>query len=105
MPPGSGETDDDHMRFLAAFANNSWTGLGTIPGNSSIGPALAMVGDKLYAAWKGEHDDERLFYAAFDEGKNWDCQATIPFETAAWAQPATMGVVGSTQLGRGEVSS
>jgi hypothetical protein len=84
-----GETDDDRM-FLAAFANNSWTGLGTIPGNSSIGPSLAMVGDKLYAAWKGEHDDERLFYAAFD-GKNWDSQATIPGNSSVGPALATMG--------------
>jgi hypothetical protein len=84
-----GETGDDRL-FLAAFADNSWTNLGTIPGNSSIGPALAMIGDSLYAAWKGEHDDERLFYAAF-KGANWDSQATIPGNSSVGTALASMG--------------
>jgi hypothetical protein len=71
-----GRTDDDRQ-FLGAFTNGSWANLGTIPGNSSIGPALALVGDTLYAAWKGEHDDERVFFAAFN-GTGWNRQTTIP---------------------------
>jgi Calcineurin-like phosphoesterase len=86
-----GETGDDRL-FLAAFANNSWTSLGTIPGNSSIGPALAMIGDTLYASWKGEQDDERLFYAAFS-GKSWDSQAAIPGNSSVGPALAAVGGV------------
>ena len=55
---------------MGGGGHNSW-------GNSSVGPALAAVGDHVYAAWKGEQDDERLFYSVFD-GANWTAQQTIP---------------------------
>jgi hypothetical protein len=86
-----GETDDDRL-FFARFEDGSWTDLGTIPGNSGIGPSLAAVGDTVYAAWKGEWDDQRLFYAAFD-GTSWDNQATLPGNSSIGP---TLGVVGTT---------
>lgn len=71
-----GESDDDRL-FYTSFSGGTWSGAQTIPGNSSIGPALATVGETIYAAWKGEQDDERLFYSALNAGK-WTAQNTIP---------------------------
>ncbi len=47
-------------------------------GEFSAGPSLATSpgGDLLYAAWKGEHGDPRLFYSVFD-GTGWSDQATL----------------------------
>jgi hypothetical protein len=71
-----GESNDDRL-FYSTYNNGAWAAQATIPGNSSVGPALAAVGDLIYAAWKGEEDDERLFYASFD-GRAWSGQQTIP---------------------------
>ena len=49
-----------------------------IPGaGSSVGASLAGAYNKLYAVWKGEGSDERLWYADYD-GKNWSGQTQIP---------------------------
>ena len=37
----------------------------------------AAFGGRLYAAWKGENTDQRLFYASFN-GTSWTPQALIP---------------------------
>lgn len=71
-----GETNDDRL-FYSTYQNGEWAPQATIPGNSSIGPALAAVGDVVYAAWKGEQDDERLFYSSFN-GTSWSGQQVIP---------------------------
>jgi hypothetical protein len=42
-----------------------------------INQGLCGSGSKLYAAWKGEMGDERLFYSVFD-GNTWSAQKTIP---------------------------
>jgi hypothetical protein len=42
-----------------------------------IHQGLCGFGSKLYAAWKGEIGDERLFYSVFD-GHTWSAQKTIP---------------------------
>ena len=44
-----GESDDDRL-FYTSFSGGTWSGAQTIPGNSSIGPALATVGETIYAA-------------------------------------------------------
>jgi hypothetical protein len=43
----------------------------------SLSQGLCAYNGKLYASWKGESGDDRLFYAAFD-GTKWDDQTTIP---------------------------
>jgi len=43
----------------------------------SITQGLASPGHKLYAAWKGETGDDRLFYSAFD-GATWTASQTLP---------------------------
>ena len=56
----------------------SWSPQATIPGTAtSTGPSLAAFGGRLYAAWKGENTDQRLFYASFN-GTGWTQQALIP---------------------------
>ena len=71
-----GESNDDRL-FYSTYQNGGWAPAATIPGNSSVGPALAAVGDVVYAAWKGEQDDERLFYSPFN-GTAWSGQQVIP---------------------------
>jgi hypothetical protein len=63
---------------FAQFDGNVWQVAPSIPGNpfSSIGPSLAQAGDSLYAAWKGEGNDERLYYAVFSNGA-WSGQNQI----------------------------
>jgi hypothetical protein len=41
-----------------------------IGGGTSHSPALATYRDRLFAAWKGEGGDERMFWSSFD-GSNW----------------------------------
>jgi hypothetical protein len=52
-----GEVGDDRL-FFGTFDGTKWDLPGnTIPGNSSVGPALAaMANGLIYAAWKGEPD-------------------------------------------------
>jgi hypothetical protein len=43
---------------------------------TSEGPSLATLGGVLYAVWKGEFMDERLWYASFN-GTAWTAQKQI----------------------------
>jgi hypothetical protein len=70
-----GETGDDRLLF-ATFNGSTWTNRGAIPGNSSVGPALAFNKGTLYAAWKGIYGDNRLFSAQWN-GSNWVDGRTI----------------------------
>jgi hypothetical protein len=36
-----------------------------IGGGSSVGPSLAVFQDRLFAAWKGGGDDQRMFWSSF----------------------------------------
>jgi hypothetical protein len=71
-----GETNDDRL-FYSTYENGVWAPGAKIPGNSSVGVAVAPVGDVVYAAWKGEQDDERLFYSSYN-GTAWSAQQVIP---------------------------
>jgi hypothetical protein len=42
-----------------------------------VGPSLATFSGKLYAAWKGEGNDQGIYYASFS-GSSWSSQAQIP---------------------------
>jgi hypothetical protein len=72
------EVGDDRL-FSAAFNREQWYNQTTIPGNSSVGPSLAVLNGTLHAAWKGEYGDtdQRLFHATFD-GRSWSPQIQIP---------------------------
>jgi hypothetical protein len=77
------EPDDDRLLYSSwnGKANDKWTPAapmgGTVTGNSSAGPSLGSRKGSLYAAWKGEWSDPRLFYAKYD-GTNWENQKQIP---------------------------
>jgi hypothetical protein len=79
-----GEPNDDRL-FYSRWSGGSdkWMpaapmGNGTVAGNSSVGPSLGSVsGTTLYAAWKGEYSDPRLFFAKY-EGSNWQALKPIP---------------------------
>ena len=44
---------------------------------------LTASGSHLYAAWKGEPDDDRIFYSAWSGSGSWSAQALIPGNTSA----------------------
>ena len=71
-----GESGDDRL-FYSLFDGGQWDTPATIPGYSSVGPALATVGHHTHAAWKGGQDDERLFHSVFD-GAAWGEPRIIP---------------------------
>jgi hypothetical protein len=77
-----GEPDDDRIFYSRWKGSGKWApaspmGSATVSGNSSAGPSLGMFGQSLYAAWKGEWSDPRLFVAKFGSS-NWEAQHQIP---------------------------
>lgn len=60
---------DGGLHF-AQFDGHSWHTAPSIPGgpSSTIGPSLAAVGGSLYAAWKGEGNDQGIYYATLTSG-------------------------------------
>jgi hypothetical protein len=79
-----GEPDDDRIFYSRWKGSGNWEpaspmGSATVAGNSSAGPSLGVFGSTLYAAWKGEWSDPRLFFARFDGSKSvWETQIQIP---------------------------
>ena len=70
-----GEVGDDRL-FYSNFNGTAWASQATIAGNSSVGPALAVLSGSMFTAWKGEPGDERLFFAKYN-GHTWTQQAQI----------------------------
>ena len=72
------ETYYDASTQACVAPGSSWSpqqdGLG---GGTSVGPALAVYHDRLYAAWKGSGADERIFWSSFD-GNRWSAQQPDP---------------------------
>ncbi len=62
--------------------------------SSGEGPSLAQFNDRLYAAWKGGGDDERLWYSSWD-GSEWAPQQQIlpgfAFSSGAGPSLAVLG--------------
>jgi hypothetical protein len=44
---------------------------------TSVGPALAAFGNRLYAAWKGMDNDQDIYWSSFD-GTSWSAQHKVP---------------------------
>ncbi len=65
----------------STYNGTSWTGQQPIPGRTSTGVSLALFQNKLYAAWKGEENDQRIFYSSYN-GTSWADQQTIPGNTS-----------------------
>jgi hypothetical protein len=57
-------------------------GVATIPGASSTGPALTVLGNQLYAAWKGAKPDHHIWYSADSPNDlytgTWSPEQTVP---------------------------
>ena len=71
-------SDSDQQLWYSTFNGSSWAPPAQIPGESSVGPSLAVgPGGTLYAAWKGSGSDETLWYSSFN-GSSWAPQAQIP---------------------------
>ena len=64
--------------YVPGQPNASWAQQQLIPNvATAVGPSLAAYNGKLYAAWRGWANDERVFYASFD-GVSWSPQALLP---------------------------
>jgi hypothetical protein len=77
-----GEPDDDRIFYSRRNNTGTWApatpmASPTVGGNTSAGPSLGVLGGSVYAAWKGEWSDPRLFYARYD-GTTWKNQIQIP---------------------------
>jgi hypothetical protein len=101
--------------YLSASADGvNWSPQAQAPsGATSTSPALAAFNGKLYAAWKGEDNDESLYLSASIDGVNWSPQAQAPFGFtstspalaafnsrlyASWKGPANNGIDQSLYL-------
>jgi hypothetical protein len=77
-----GQPDDDRIFYSRWSGSGSWSPASpmsspTVGGNTSAGPSLGTFNNAVYAAWKGEWSDPRLFFAKFS-GSQWDNQQQIP---------------------------
>jgi hypothetical protein len=72
-----GEPGDNRIFYSWWNGSGAWQPPETIPGNSSVGPSLAIYKDTLYAAWKGEWSDPRVFFSYWN-GQSWEPQQPIP---------------------------
>jgi hypothetical protein len=77
-----GAPDDDQIFYSRWNGSGQWApaspmSSGTVGGNTSAGPSLGVFGGDVYAAWKGEWSDPRLFFAKFN-GSAWENQVQIP---------------------------
>lgn len=77
-----GEPGDDRLFYSRWSGSGAWEAAspmasGTVSGNTSAGPSLGVFAGSLYAAWKGEWSDPRLFFAKFN-GSTWENQKQIP---------------------------
>jgi hypothetical protein len=109
-----GVAGDDRM-FWSSFDGTAWSeeqqGVG---GGSEVGPQLAVYGvgpfgrdERLFAAWRGVGDDQRMFWSTFD-GATWSPQeaglgggsdvgpSLAPFAGALYA--AWKGVAGDDRM-------
>jgi hypothetical protein len=77
-----GQPDDDRVFYSRWNGRDKWApalpmASGTVGANTSAGPSFGVLNGSLYAAWKGEWSDPRLFFAKFN-GSNWETQKQIP---------------------------
>lgn len=96
---------NEHWILYATYhpEKNEWTlPLNIVHANSTSGPSLATVNDKLYAVWRGtgsvtfygpnsDPGDPLIYYASFD-GRVWSAATlplpTIPGAATAWGAAA-----------------
>jgi hypothetical protein len=79
-----------------AYSIFGFGGVGNIPGGTNAGPALAMVGSKLFVAWKG-HNTDGVFYSSQPANRiygTWAAQKIVPL-ALTFGSPA-LGVTGPT---------
>ena len=57
-----GDVGDQNL-YCAVLNGNVWENKDSLPGKSSVGPALVTANGLIYAAWREAGDDENLYYA------------------------------------------
>ncbi len=60
----------DDSLWYSTFNGQTWSAPIPFDGQSSIGPAVAVYGNKLILAWKGPHRDQTVYWRQFD-GHTW----------------------------------
>jgi hypothetical protein len=74
-------TTPTHELQFEALSFLGFEGVATIPGGTNDGPALAVVGTRLYAAFRGE-TTHNVYYSADTAGKlyggTWTAEHTVP---------------------------
>jgi hypothetical protein len=66
---GSDGVSDRRLYYASHDGVSGWTPQTVLNDRgSNYGPALAAFRDRLYMAWRGVEDDQRLFYAVFPDG-------------------------------------
>jgi hypothetical protein len=77
----------------------SWEGSLQVPGvDSSIGPALAVFNNKLFAAWKGESNDQGIYWSNYSAPPmpNPGKLVVSPCLTGMWAPQQRIANVGTS---------
>ena len=77
-----GVNDDQRIFFNSFNINTSnignWSPQQLVEGvGTSVGPSLAVFSERLFMAWKGVNDDQRIFFSSFD-GNHWAPQQAVP---------------------------
>jgi len=69
--------DSDQRIFYSVFENGSWQPQVQIQNvATSVGPSLAALNGVIYAAWKGEEGDDKLYWSNLS-GSTWQPQQVI----------------------------
>jgi len=73
---------DDQSIFVSTFDGETWAPQQAVRGiGTSVGPALAVLGNRLYMIWKGVEGDSNVFYTFIDDrpGAIWQAQRQVEF--------------------------
>ncbi len=97
------EDQISYAQFYYPATSERWTVIGTMPANTSIGPALVCdqnlspsgPGPSVYAVWKGETIDTRLFFSRLTLPFNIESLPSDP-ESQSWQGGQIPGATSSS---------
>jgi hypothetical protein len=91
-----GSDNDNSLYYITGFnmPKNDW-GRGTpLGGNTGAAPAMTETEDNLMAVWKGEGEDNRIFYSIYTISRDWWWSEQLQlgnYETSSAPAVATFG--------------